>query len=136
MEDTIETTTVNKTTNIIPEMPSSVENNRLNTINDDPFPTDVRMKIRLFYETVRKSKFLVYFGLLLYICICLLGNIVTGVIFYKHQNISPQIDDIEDIAPLVPLNASKEYTEEEYLDLYQLFMNESNEQVSYHLIIS
>ena len=107
MEDTIETTTVNKTTNKILEMPSSVENNRLNSINDDPFPTDVRMKIRLFYKALTKSKFLVYFCLLLYICICLLGNIVTGVIFYKHKNTSPQIDDIEDIGPLVPLNLSQ-----------------------------
>ena len=131
LENTIETTNVKKTT--ILQMASSIENNRIKSNMDSSSSYDVTMKIRVYYEALTKSNFLVYFCLLLYICICLVGNIVTGVILYKHQNTPPAL---EDIAPLVPINVSKEYTEEEYFDLYQLFMNGSNEQVSNYLSIS
>ena len=133
MENPIETTNVKKMNQTSIETPSSIENNRIKSNIQSSSSYHATMNIRVYYEALTKSKFLVYFCLLLYICICLLGNIVTGVILHQHQNSSPSVDDI---APIVPINVSKEYTEEEYFDLYQLFMNETTEQVSNHLSIS
>ena len=104
LENTIETTNVKKTNQTILQMASSIENNRIKSNMDSSSSYDVTMKIRVYYEALTKSNFLVYFCLLLYICICLVGNIVTGIILYKHQNTPPAL---EDIAPLVPINATE-----------------------------
>ena len=141
LKTTVETATVNKMTHISLETPLSAENNRIKSNTEVPFSSDATMKIRIYYKALKKSKFPLCFCLLLYIFICLLGNIVTGILLYKQQSTSPEVEDEEEylrtnIALPAPVNVSKEITEEEYFDLYQLFMNESKEQVSDNLINS
>ena len=98
------------------------------------------------YEAVMKTRFPLYICISVYIIICLLGNIVMAIIFWKHDE-SP-MDQITlgdnftaqnnlllniDLNESTILDSSIEFDEDFFetgdLDFYHIFINESENEV-------
>ena len=107
--------------------------------------SSIARSIKLRYDAIMKSKFPTYLCIFIYFVICLLGNVVTGIIFFKHQQHSTELDTDNNISndllfniqlnESTVLDSSLEFDNEfsqteDYFDLYQLFVNESNNAVS------
>jgi hypothetical protein len=101
--------------------------------------------IKLRYDAIMKSKFPAYLCISTYFVICLLGNVVTGIIFFKHRQHSTGMPETnnnvsDNMLFNIDLNEStffdssfefdNEYLETEEFDLYRLFVNESSNVVS------
>ena len=100
--------------------------------------------IKMRYASIMKSKFPEYLCMFIYVVICLLGNIVTGVIFLDHHLTSIGMRKSDNISTNylfnLELNESTildssfdfdmEFMEAEQFDLYQIFVNESASEVS------
>ena len=104
--------------------------------------------IKLRYDAVMKSKFPTYFCISIYFFICLLGNVVTGIIFFKHRQHSTGMPEMnpnssDNMLFNIELNESTlleqsiefddDFSQTEEFNLYQLFVNESNNEVSQEL---
>ena len=130
LDESVETTKVKNSNTETLGIPSATTvNDKLKDDMEDSFFSNLTRTINEYYEAVRKSRFAVYFCVLVYICICVLGNIVTGIILYKHNSNSSEQEVIQSSIPINNMNNSKEYTEEDYFELYQLFLNDNKSQV-------
>ena len=61
------------------------------------FCVSIKNVLRLRYNQVMRSKFPVCFCILLYLFICLFGNVVTGIFLYKHQFMPKKNETMKDI---------------------------------------
>ena len=109
---------------------------------------------RVKYNEMVKSKLLKYIFFLMYILICLLGNVVTGLIFLKHRgNEDPQQpkETLNYTTEMLHLNnintkgdgnhtnntfgkveeSRNDVKSTEEWNLYELFRNDSNNEVSF-----
>ena len=107
---------------------------------------------RLKHNAMVKSKVPVCLIVSIYIFICVLGNIVTGIIFFKHRGEDDRSEALSTITNNLHLNDnittgalnntvggfeyfdySEEYaTQSEEWNLYLLFSNDSNIEVDIH----
>ena len=98
------------------------------------------------YEAMMKTKFPLYLCVSVYIIICLLGNTVMALIFWKHHNSSTEITlsdnftahnnfllniDLNDSSILdSSIEFDEDFFETDDLDFYHIFINESDNEVS------
>ena len=118
---------------------------------EEPICSDVITYFKSLYEAVMKTRLPFYLCISVYLVICLLGNTVMAIIFWKHQNSSAAMtlsDNFTahnnllfniDLNDSSILDSSYEFDQEllktEDFDLYHIFINESENEVrSYHLI--
>ena len=93
-----------------------------------------------------KTRFPIYFCGLVYIVICLLGNTVMALIFWKHHNSSTEMTlndnfsahdnlllniDLNDTSILdSSIEFDEDFFETDDLSFYHIFINESENEVS------
>ena len=102
--------------------------------------------IKSKYEAVMKTRFPIYFCVLVYIVICSLGNTVMALIFWKHHNSSTEMAlnenfsahdnlllniDLNDTSILdSSIEFDEDFFETDDLSFYHIFINESENEVS------
>ena len=56
------------------------------TLEEDLNNSNYTSLMRNIYNTIKRSNVTAYLLMSLYITVCLLGNVVTGIIFFKHHD--------------------------------------------------
>ena len=151
LNDKIENSNTRKNPKI-KKSPFKIQNRRRESDAEGPICSGVITYFKSYYEAVMKTRLPLYFGISVYLVICLLGNTVMGIIFWKHHNSSAEITlgddnfnstnnllfdiDLNDTSILdSSLEFDPEFLETYDLDLYHIFINESyNEVRSYYLV--
>ena len=64
---------------------SSCEKTKRESGEKKPFSLSTKRFFRMRYEAFKKSKVPTYFCILLWVLLCLLGNVITGIILCKHH---------------------------------------------------
>ena len=125
---------------------------RIDQVEDETYFNKCMSFFRLKYNAIMKSKAPVCLLVSIYIFICVLGNIVTGIIFFKHRGEDDQSEALNTITDKLHLNDSIpsealnnteagfeyfDYSEDyaaqsEEWNLYLLFSNDSNNEVGIH----
>lgn len=129
---------------------------RMDQVEEESYIHKCMSFFRLKYNAMIKSKVPVCLLVSIYIFICVLGNIVTGIIFFKHRGEEDRSETLNTITNKLHLNdnitttalnnteANLEYFDysEEYAahseewNLYLMFANDSNNEVGNHDISS
>ena len=132
-----------------PEM-SLHKEERIDQVEDESYFYKCMSFFRLKYNAIMKSKAPVCLLVSIYIFICVLGNIVTGIIFFKHRGEDDRSEALSTITDKLHLNNSIpaealnntearfeyfDYSEDyaaqsEEWNLYLLFSNDSNNEVN------
>ena len=101
--------------------------------------------MRNIYNTIKRSNVTAYLLMSLYITVCLLGNVVTGIIFFKHhdatlyhkENMGLSKTLIQSLSNrrgsnenATRLQFESKINKIDDLKLQTLFVNESNDEVS------
>ena len=101
----------------------------------------ISISLRQYYKTVRESKIPYYSCLIVYIFICLLGNVVTAIVLIKHRQlfVGEQSDNHTSALPF-QINQSQVFEDDVDLDdainedlllsILDMAYNESEQEVS------
>ena len=101
----------------------------------------ISISLRQYYKTVRESKIPYYSCLIVYIFICLLGNVVTAIVLIKHRQLfaGEQNDNHTSALPF-QINQSQNFEDDVDLDdainedlllsILDMAYNESEQEVS------
>ena len=138
LNDKIENSNTRKNPKI-KKSPIKIQSRRRESDAEGPICSGVITYFKSYYEAVMKTRLPLYLGISVYLVICLLGNTVMGIIFWKHHNSSAEITlgddnfnatnnllfdiDLNDTSILdSSLEFDPEFLETYDLDLYHIFI--------------
>lgn len=103
---------------------------RKNSLLEESFFSRVKYCIKGNYELLRNSKLPTFLCIVIYILICLVGNLVTGIIWFKHNrysmdNSSKELSGINNLSGLTLLDfmvneTTLESALEQEMEMYEL----------------
>ena len=117
---------------------------RKNSFTEESFCFRATCLIKKYHNVIMSSNFPTYFCIFIYILICLIGNIVTGVIWFQHNNRPTEVqekgqmrfDDLNNFTihgfngTLLQSNLDEEFYEHEISSLFDLIQNSTANKVS------
>ena len=114
----------------IPKTFLNMKEHRKNSFSEESFFSRVKYKLKENYEFLRHSKLPIFLCIVIYILICLVGNLVTGIIWFKHNrysmdNSSKELSEINNLSSLTLLDfmvneTTLESALEEEMEMYEL----------------
>ena len=114
----------------IPKTFLNMIEHRKNSLTEESFFSRVKYWVNGNYEFLRHSKLPIFLCIVIYILICLVGNLVTGIIWFKHNrylmdNSSKELMGINNLSGLTLLDfmvneTTLESALEQEMEMYEL----------------
>ena len=114
----------------IPKTFLNMKEHRENSLTEESFFSRVKYWIKGNYEFLKNSKLPTLLCIVIYILICLVGNLVTGIIWFKHDryaiaNSSKEFSGINNLSSLTLLDfmvneTTLESALEQEMEMYEL----------------